>query len=196
MRESAQVGYSAVEPIFSMQESTDVEVMAAFRGAIYRAVYSDISHQRELIERDFVVCENSSSDESQGVYRASVYSSPHHTTDAIRHLLEQQVLTGELSGLLVDKTCPVNLERTSEPLCRTTTQPQDSDKECQKPPDADTTIVASSFTTTTTTSNCSSVVTVPLLVAALLVELFLVVFVCLLVTTVVMVVRRRRCVSL
>lgn len=173
--------------------------MAAFRGAIYRAVYSDISHQRDnsgvqLIERDFVVCENSSSDESQGVYRASVYSSPHHTTETIRHLLEQQVLTGELSGLLVDKTCPVNLVRTSEPLCRTTTQHQDSDKECQKPPDADTTIVASSFTTTT--SSCSSVVTVPLLVAALLVELFLVVFVCLLVTTVVMVVRRRRCVSL
>ena len=181
-----------------------MEVLDAFRRAIYEAIYGDVKDDdrgRELIERDFVLCEDSSSGGSQAVYRGSVFSSPGLTTETISRLLEQQVVTGELSGVVVDKTCPVSLFRTSEPLCRPppSTQHQDLDKDCQKR-DQGTKTVAGSLATTT---NCTSrqladedtTVTVPLLAMALVAELFLVVFVVLLVTASVMVVRRRRWVS-
>ena len=177
-----------------------MEVLDAFRRAIYEAIYGDMKDDdrgRGLIERDFVLCEDSSSGGSQAVYRGSIFSSPGLTTETISHLLEQQVITGELSGVVVDKACPVSLFRTSEPLCRSApTQHQDLDKDCQKR-DQGTTIVAGSLATTT---NCTcrqladreTTVTVALLATALVAELFLVVFVILLVTASVMVVRRRR----
>ena len=176
-----------------------MEVLDAFRRAIYEAIYGDTKDDDMGRERDFVLCEDSSSGGSQAVYRGSVFSSPGLTTETISRLLEQQVVTGELSGVVVDKTCPVSLFRTSEPLCRPSTQHQDLDKDCQKR-DQGTKTVAGSLATTT---NCTSrqladedtTVTVPLLAMALVAELFLVVFVVLLVTASVMVVRRRRWVS-
>jgi hypothetical protein len=192
------------KPCCNWTVTTEVEVLDAFRRAIYEAIYGDVKDDdrgRELIERDFVLCEDSSSGGSQAVYRGSVFSSPGLTTETISRLLEQQVVTGELSGVVVDKTCPVSLFRTSEPLCRPppSTQHQDLDKDCQKR-DQGTKTVAGSLATTT---NCTSrqladedtTVTVPLLAMALVAELFLVVFVVLLVTASVMVVRRRRWVS-
>ena len=158
---------------------------------------SDNDGGRELIERDFVLCENSSSSAgSHAVYRASVFSSPDLTTEAIRSLLEEGVATGRLSELLVDKTCPVSVSRASQPICRPA-ENTDSSKDCDKPSESPETNTVTGSLTNTDNCTCREpvgeevVVTVPLLVTALVAELFLVVFVVLLVTAVVMVVRRR-----
>ena len=187
--------------VVSAQEEIEAEALSVFRAILYQAVFSDTGHMggddrgRELIERDSVFCEDGSSDGSWAVYRASVYSSPNHTTETVISLLEQRVASGELLNLQMDKTCPLHLLRTSEPLCGPA-HPPEPDKNCHKSGTA-TEPRANSLTSTNCTCErvCNDdqpVVTIPLLVTALVAELFLMVFVGLLVVTVVLVVRRRR----
>ena len=171
-----------------MQVETEREALERFRSSIRQAICSEGDHKsddyrgRDLIEKDFVICEEGAS--SQAVYRASVYTSPLVTTDTITSILQERVYSGSVSGLEVDPTCPVRLHTASQPLCRPLTPPRD----CETV----TTALADPLSFEEEEGGQQPVVTVPLLVSALVAELFLFIFVSLSVTAVVLLVRRRR----
>ena len=196
--------------------------MNKFHHVIQQALSNivDSSRNGELIQNDFVICEESSSTgQSQAVYRATIYSTPNHTAQSISSLIEDQMLSGVYPGLHIDTECPRSLHLSSEPLCggSTTTKPPTTDcpdassskppltNSTTKPPTTDCPDASSSKPPLTNSlsvpeSNCSctsdgetnKVVTVPILVTALVAELVLIVFVGLLFVAVAMVVRRRR----
>lgn len=186
----------------SHQEETEREVLDVFRLFIHQTIYNDIiensvlREQQELgglVESDLIFCDDdSSSGDSQAIYRATVYSTPNHTVQMFTTLLEQQIVSGEFNDhIQIDASCPVRIHMTSEPLCSDNSNPSTTD--CPK---TDITITDS----LTGTSNCScgdegestGVITLPLLMASLLAVLLLSIFIYLSIVAVVLLIRRRR----
>lgn len=182
-------------PLFSQKE-TEIEVLEIFRHVIRQTCSNRDTDLQDVykapIHRDFVLCENTiSNKDSTAIYRATLYSTPNYTLQAISSLLKEYIRDGEfsdnpvLSGFQMDKTCPTSLHMGSEPLC--------SNSECPG------SIVKVETGSLGSASNCSCerdsedvVVTLPLLVAALVAELFLMLFVVMFVAAVVIGIRRRR----
>lgn len=139
-------------------------------------------------------CVDTSSSESQVVYRAVIYSSPHLATDIIQSLLEHRVKSGDLTRIELDNNCPVIVVRWSQPLC-SSSKPSSTDCTSSSSVQSQTDSLAAAPGNMSCDERVSCegvIVTVPLLITALIAEAFLILFMVLLSTALLLVVRRRR----